>query len=209
MQLQLQGKISTWNDEKGFGFITPLSGGERIFVHIKAIKNHHQRPQLNQVVYYTRSKDKQGRFCAVDVVYVGAPSASPQRTIQQIAALMFVVLFFAALGILTFVMQVIPLFVIALYTIASVVTFISYAVDKAAAQKGGWRTAEATLHSLSLFGGWPGALIAQQALRHKSSKAEFKGVYKFTAVLNVAVTFWLLTPHGLELTMAFFQKIFK
>ncbi|RKX34036.1 MAG: hypothetical protein DRP64_20420 [Verrucomicrobia bacterium] len=26
------------------------------------------------------------------------------------------------------------------------------------------------------FGGWPGALLAQQTLRHKSSKAEFQGV---------------------------------
>ncbi|MBN2702600.1 MAG: cold shock domain-containing protein [Pontiellaceae bacterium] len=36
MQLQVRGTITTWNDEKGFGFISPLSGGERVFVHIKA-----------------------------------------------------------------------------------------------------------------------------------------------------------------------------
>lgn len=32
------------------------------------------------------------------------------------------------------------------------------------------RTQESTLHGLSLLGGWPGALIAQQVLRHKSKK---------------------------------------
>ncbi len=31
-----QGKIARWEDEKGFGFIDPASGGKQIFVHIKA-----------------------------------------------------------------------------------------------------------------------------------------------------------------------------
>ena len=209
MQLQLQGEITTWNDEKGFGFITPMSGGDRVFVHINGIKNRHHRPQVNQQVFYSLSKDKQGRVCAADVAYAGKQSASPQRTIQQIAAFIFIALFFIALAVLTYVVPLIPQFIIALYAVASVITFIAYAADKAAAKKGGWRTAEAKLHSLSLLGGWPGALLAQQTLRHKSSKEEFQGVYKSTAILNIAVTAWRLTPRGPELTMAFLEKVFK
>ena len=106
-------------------------------------------------------------------------------------------------------MQIIPLFIIALYAIVSTVTFVTYAIDKSAAQKGNWRTSEATLHLMSLFGGWPGALIAQQTLRHKSSKAEFQFEYKVTVILNITVTVWLLTPHGPELTLNFLEKIFK
>jgi uncharacterized membrane protein YsdA (DUF1294 family) len=48
--------------------------------------------------------------------------------------------------------------------------------------------AEATLHSMSFFGGWPGALLAQQFLRHKSNKAAFQWAYKFTVVLNISHT---------------------
>jgi len=206
MDLQLQGKITSWNDEKGYGFITPGSRGNRIFVHINNLRNHHGQPVLDQRVTFILAKDRQGRTCAADVAFIGKQPKNPVIRKRQKAALILIALFFTALGILT-IIQIIPLFIIALYAVASAVTFIAYAIDKSAARKEGWRTAEATLHTMSLFGGWPGALIAQQTLRHKSSKAEFQGAFKFTALLNLAVTTWLLTPRGPELTMAFIEKL--
>lgn len=209
MNLQLQGKITSWNDDKGFGFITPLSGGDRIFVHIKAIRNRHQRPQLNQPVSYSMAKDKQGRICASEVAYLGAQPTTARRTLAQTVAFIFVALFFAALSILTFIMQIIPVFIIILYAAVSTITFVAYALDKSAAKKSQWRTQEATLHTMSFFGGWPGALLAQQTLRHKSSKEEFQWSFKITVILNVALTSWLLTPRGPELTMTFLNKIIQ
>lgn len=35
---RLQGTVKWWNDEKGYGFITPSSGGDDLFVHFKAIE---------------------------------------------------------------------------------------------------------------------------------------------------------------------------
>ena len=72
------------------------------------------------------------------------------------------------------------------YFVASCITFIAYAWDKSAAQRGKWRTAESNLHVLALVGGWPGALAAQRLLRHKSSKQKFLVVYWLTVFLNVA-----------------------
>lgn len=71
------------------------------------------------------------------------------------------------------------------YIGVSAVTFFVYALDKSAAERRSWRTPESTLHVLSLAGGWPGALLAQQFLRHKSSKAEFRSVFWGTVLLNV------------------------
>ena len=74
-------------------------------------------------------------------------------------------------------------------------TFIAYAVDKSAAQRGRWRTKESTLHLLALAGGWPAAHIAQGLLRHKSRKAAFQTAYAATVLLHAVLLlgwlFWL------------------
>jgi uncharacterized membrane protein YsdA (DUF1294 family) len=61
---------------------------------------------------------------------------------------------------------------------------------------GAWRTAEGSLHLLGLAGGWPGALIAQQMLRHKSKKTSFVAVLWATVLINGAVFLWLHTERG-------------
>lgn len=75
---------------------------------------------------------------------------------------------------------------IAAYVIMSLITYIAYALDKNAAKKGKWRTPEKTLHLLSLFGGWPGALCAQHQFRHKTQKQPFKSILWLTIVFNIA-----------------------
>lgn len=92
-----------------------------------------------------------------------------------------------------------PLWLAAAYAGMSVLTFVVYAVDKSAAQAQRWRTAESTLHLLALACGWPGALLAQQWLRHKSAKREFRAVFWATVVLNVAGLVVLCSPWGRHL----------
>jgi len=82
------------------------------------------------------------------------------------------------------------------YLVMSLLTFILYAVDKSAAKRGAWRTQESTLHLFSLAGGWPGAMIAQKTLRHKSIKQPFRAVFWVTVLLNVGVLIWLHTVDG-------------
>ncbi|MDP3638593.1 MAG: DUF1294 domain-containing protein, partial [Azonexus sp.] len=72
----------------------------------------------------------------------------------------------------------------------------AYALDKSAAQGGRWRTQESTLHLLALIGGWPGALIAQNRLRHKSRKTSFQLVFWMTVLLNCGGLGWLLSTPG-------------
>lgn len=85
-----------------------------------------------------------------------------------------------------------PAGVLALYLLASIAAYLLYAWDKSAAQRRRRRTPERTLHLLALIGGWPGALIAQQALRHKNRKTEFLAVFWCTVLINCGILWWWL-----------------
>lgn len=76
--------------------------------------------------------------------------------------------------------------VISAYIALSIATFALYAVDKSAAISGKWRVSEKTLLLFGLACGWPGAFIAQQLLRHKSSKTQFLVLFWLSAAINVA-----------------------
>jgi uncharacterized membrane protein YsdA (DUF1294 family) len=88
------------------------------------------------------------------------------------------------------------------YLILSCVTYLAYVFDKAAALKGEWRTSESMLHLFSLVGGWPGAMLAQRMLRHKTQKQSFQLAYWATVVFNCAALGWLLSPAGMRMAKA-------
>ena len=69
----------------------------------------------------------------------------------------------------------------------SLLSFIACVRDKWAAESGRWRTPEVTLHALDLAGGWPGGLLAQQALRHKTNKPAYVSGFWMSVAFNLAV----------------------
>ena len=86
---------------------------------------------------------------------------------------------------------VLPDWTLLAYLLASAMTFVTYAVDKASAKLRSRRVPESTLHLLSILGGWPGAVFAQELLRHKSAKQEFRAIFWVTVVLNIGALIWL------------------
>lgn len=88
----------------------------------------------------------------------------------------------------------VPRVVAVAYLASSLVCFVAYAADKYAARAGGWRTRESTLLLLGLVGGWPGALLAQQFMRHKSVKASFRAAFWLTVAVNVSAFVLLSSP---------------
>jgi uncharacterized membrane protein YsdA (DUF1294 family)/cold shock CspA family protein len=188
--MRSKGKISSWDDVKGFGFIAPCKSGKQVFFHISAFKNGKQRPKINQAVSYTLSNDKEGRSRAVKVRLGG--NHLPQIKDHDSQSVLFAAFFL--LGVYAAVLLAkIPFFILAGYMALSLITFIMYAVDKSAAKNGTWRTRESTLHLLSAAGGWPGALAAQQKLRHKSKKKSFRTIFWITVIVNCGAFVWLLT----------------
>lgn len=78
----------------------------------------------------------------------------------------------------------------------SLTTFGLYAFDKSAARRRARRVPEKTLHLFALLGGWPGALLAQKYLRHKTVKQPFRFVFWLTVLANCGLLVWLFVPHG-------------
>ena len=98
-----------------------------------------------------------------------------------------------------------PFIIFGAYLFVSTVTYLAYAIDKSAAQAGRWRISEQTLQLLALAGGWPGALLAQQQLRHKSKKGTFRIVLWITVLINCAAFAWLHTSDGQHFLLRHFS----
>lgn len=195
--IRYQGKITTWKDEQGFGFIAPNGGGPLVFVHIKSFANRGKRPADNDVVTYELSVNAKGQPRADSVAYVrdGASKAPPPRAGASSMPMFIAAGFLGALTILVLIGRL-PAMVLGAYLALSIMTYIAYAIDKSAAQNNEWRTQESTLHLLGLACGWPGALVAQKVYRHKSSKQTFQTAFWFTVAVNCAALGWLLSSHG-------------
>ena len=210
------GRIRHWDDDKGFGFIQPVAGGDDVFAHISAMRGD-RRPTAGDQVLFVAGRDERGRLRAEHLRLAGelaidqpqirvkprtvAPSRkarpSPTRAAkagkrQPSVALRNPIakwVIFAALcglpllGALHWLAGGV-MWPLLLYPLASVLCFFLYWHDKSSAQQGRRRTPEKTLHLVELAGGWPGALVAQQVLRHKTRKASYQLVCWATVVLH-------------------------
>ncbi len=200
------GLIERWEAERGFGFIR--SQGTLLFFHVRDFRSDGRPPAPGMAVLFERIDvgGKGPRAVAVRPQISArtatprvAAAAAPQRRLARRAppsrahaagtaspapALLLMLTYAAAVlwAVWTTRLPVATLFALPLM---SVITFFAYWLDKHAARRRAWRTAESTLHGLSLLGGWPGAWWAQQLLRHKSVKPAFRATYWATVLLHV------------------------
>ena len=192
--MRTKGKIASWNDGKGYGFISPFAGGDRVFAHIKAFEDRGRRPVVGDVVTFSMSTDARGRPCAKGATIAGVPKTEKPKQSSASSNVMAAGFLLVVVGAV--LVSAIPVPILLFYLVVSTATFGAYALDKSAAKRGAWRTSESTLHLLALVGGWPGALIAQNRLRHKSRKQPFRAIFWATVVMNCAAFIWLFTPEG-------------
>lgn len=159
---RISGTLASWNDERGFGFISPAQ----------------RRATRFQIA---------GR----------STRRMPRRTSRRRrpgAASYLVILGFVIGYVTVNARWPLPYWVAGIYLVASIVCFNAYAADKFAATAGRWRVSENTLLLLGVVGGWPGAIVAQQTLRHKMKKASFRSTFWGSVVVNLIVFMVFSTP---------------
>ncbi len=191
------GRLTQWDDAKGYGFITPdRAGAPRLFVHIQAFGLRPQRPSVGERLSYREGLDGQGKRRAQDVqrLTAGAVPHAPPEALRDSGRVLLLVPAFAGFVLVCHLLWRVPNAAWGAYSAMSMATFIVYGLDKRAARRGDWRVAETTLHGLALCCGWPGALLAQALLRHKSAHVAFQRRFWLTVVLNVLGFALLFTP---------------
>lgn len=201
--MRSEGRIRSWKDDKGFGFITPDGGGEDVFVHVSAFDVEGHRPSEGERVAFDIGRDSKGRRCAQRVTLAGVPLKTRRVELRDEAspaqwggATLFLIPAFLLLMLVVSLVWQAPYGWFLLYLTVSLVTFALYAIDKQQAAIGAMRVPEPRLHLLALVGGWPGALLAQQFLRHKTVKASFRRGFWITVVGNVVLFLLLTSPFG-------------
>ncbi len=187
------GVLTEWNDERGYGFITPYGGGEKVFLHIKSVRSSARRPKVGEQFYYKLTTDERGRPRAEDAYQ---PVLDEKRSTPFHHSILKGLSYFWPLAIIpAFVMIAITgNFTVGLcvaFVINSLLTILFYWEDKYLAQYKYWRIPEKCLHIWELLCGWPGALFAQQAFKHKRSKISFIFAFWICVIINVMVLSWL------------------
>ena len=194
----MRGRIADWRDDRGFGFIEPESGGERVFLHISGMVRGSRRPAIGDVVTYETTRTSDGKMRAANVRPAGFAAVTDSLMSKRVFLSFVALLVFP--GLWWFVTQGrFPALLFWALAGMSFAAFVLYGLDKRAAVREARRTRESTLQFCALLGGWPGALLAQQVFRHKSSKRPFQIAFWFTVALNCGVLGFVTSPTGAAL----------
>lgn len=76
--MRSEGKLTKWNDDRGFGFITPTQGGPDVFVHISALPKDGHRPTIGERVTFEIEVDREGKKRAAHVFCPDQPAVRVQ-----------------------------------------------------------------------------------------------------------------------------------
>ena len=63
--MRFAGRLQDWNEQRGFGFIHPVEGGDDVFVHVSALPS--PRPGTEEIVTFELTLDREGRKKAIHV----------------------------------------------------------------------------------------------------------------------------------------------
>ena len=198
-----QGRLVSWDDSRGFGFVEAAGLDGPVFVHMKFLRSRHHRPAVGDVLGFSLGTGRDGQPAASDVEIVGAPPPKrpPPPTVLDVSRL------FAATAILSGAIVAhqfrgAPLWFPALYLVMSLGSGVAYWLDKYFAREGQPRVRENSLHFADACFGIAGGLFAQHVFRHKTRKKSFRAITRLIFVAHATLIalvlggFLQLPPNG-------------
>jgi len=174
----MQGIITKYHSEKGYGFIYSKEYEEHIFVHILNVTNASTLSQ-GQSVSFDIEKTKKG-LSAIAVV-AGKKQLSSYLLFGIIS--LFITIFIFTYLYFNSLLNPIIIYLVALNS----TTFLLYGYDKFISSREGLRIPEWNLHLLAILGGSPLALASQKIFRHKTIKSSFQLIYWFIVFVQIGV----------------------
>lgn len=204
LHLGVDGQIMSWDDEKGFGFVAVETPRLTIFFHASVLQTRDLLPQKGEQVRI-KAKYAEGKWTATEVTSPhrrqihDKAAKQADRLLQPMRDKLMFALPLAALWLLLLLLKLPKLFAVS--AALSLLSVALYAWDKYCAMRKRSRIPEAKLNLFTLLGGWPGALLARYAFRHKTVKQPFVLVFWISVLLNVAAVLYILfrQPESLAL----------
>lgn len=196
-----RGKLTKWQDDRGFGFIQPADSSAPVFLHISELKDATRRPVVGDTIYYHLAQ-QDGKIRAMNAFILGArvksgsPSASikpqttgsiPSQPFPILEVLLLAIL--PLIGVIHAALTTGYFWSLLVYPAMGSLSFLLYADDKDRARRKVWRTSEKTLLLCDLLGGWIGGFMAQRTFRHKVRKVSYQVVFWLIVLMHYL--FWL------------------
>jgi len=187
----MQGEIIRFDPAKGFGFIKVAGQEKDIFIHQSEVNDGIRLRDGMRVEFETQSTAKGLRAVKVRALSAGTARASVQRSDANPYTLFSIVALVIAVAVGAFLYFLFDWFWLLDYLIGiNLAAFALYGYDKNAAQAGRLRVPERVLHGVELFGGTPGAFIAQRVFHHKTRKFSYRVVFWLIFAVQAAVIVW-------------------
>ena len=67
MDTRIDGRLKVWNEDKGYGFIEPLNGGQDVFVHVSNYPRRGGKPVVGEALSFAVALNKDGKKNAINV----------------------------------------------------------------------------------------------------------------------------------------------
>ena len=74
--MRFDGTLKSWNAERGFGFITPRTGGQDIFIHVSAFPRDGRAPREGEALTFEVETTAEGKKRALRVQRPGSAAAA-------------------------------------------------------------------------------------------------------------------------------------